>query len=203
MSPPPATQTTSLPSTPVGSHSTIRPTISSRNVLGAKPISSTSFNSSVLNPTSTTTLNSSVPSLQPPPSNNLFSASTNGGSYSAPKYNLSMAQPLSQSNGSSGVMQPSSMQYRGGLSQPMQPIQPSQPTKNAFTAPNYNLSLSPSNPIPSFSTPPLQPSQPAPPSFFNAGMGVLAPSKPPQPTWGSTTTNKQNNTDWGDFDPLG
>lgn len=197
MSPPPATQTTSLPSTPVGSHSTTRPTISNRNVLGTKPISSASFNSSVLNPTSTTTLNSSVPSLQPSPSNNLFSASTNGGSYSTPKYNLSMAQPLSQSN---GVMQPSSMQYRGGLSQP---IQPSQPTQNAFTTPNYNLSLSPNNPIPSFSTPPLQPSQPAPPPFFNAGMGVLAPSKPPQPTWGSTATNKQNNTDWGDFDPLG
>ena len=80
---------------------------------------------------------------------------------------------------------------------------PVQPTQNSFTAPNYSISLPPSNPIPSFSTPPLQPSQPTPPPFFNAGMGVLAPSKPPQPTWGSATTNKPNTNDWGDFDPLG
>lgn len=182
----------------LSSHLTTRPTVSSRNVSGAKPTSPTSFN-----PMVATTSSSPIPHLRPPPSTNLFPASTSANSYSAPNHNLNLAKPLSRSNGSNGVMQPSSTQYGGSLSQPMQPIQPSQPTKNTFTAPNYNISLPPSNPIPSFSTLPLQPSQPAPPPFFNAGMGVLAPSKPPQPTWGSTTTNKPNNSDWGDFDPLG
>jgi len=185
----------------VSSHLATRPAVSSRNVLGAKPIPPTSFSSSAFNPTGTTTPSPSIPPLRPPPSNNLFSVSTSTSSYSAPNYNL--AQPLSRSNGSNSVMQPSSTQYGGGLSQPMQPIQPSQPTQNTFSAPNYNISLPPSNPISSFSNLPLQPSQPTPPPFFNAGMGVLAPSKPPQPTWGSTTTNKPNNSDWGDFDPLG
>lgn len=178
-------QTASLPPTPIASsHSTTRPMVSSRNALGAKPMSSTSFNS-----TSATTLNSSIPSLRPPPSNGLFSASTNTSSYSAPSYNLNLSQPLSQSSNLNSVVRS------------MQPIQPSQPTQNAFTVPNYNISLPPSNPIPSFSSPPLQPSQPAPPPFFNAGMGVLAPSKPAQPAWG-TTANKSNNNDWGDLDPL-
>ena len=209
LSPPPVTQTTSLPSTPmVSSNLTIHPTppSSSRNTLGAKPISPSSFSSSTLKPTSPTTLNSSIPTLRPPASNNLFSTPASTSSYSAPNYNLNMTQPLSQSGGSNGMIQPPSTQYGGGLSQPMQPMQPirpSQSTQNTFAAPNYSISLPPSNPIPSFSAPPLQPSQPTPPPFFNAGMGVLAPSKPPQPTWGSGTTNKPNSNDWGDFDPLG
>lgn len=189
----------------VSSNSATRQTLSTRNALGTKPISSSSFNSSTFNPTSTTTPNSSIPSLLPPPSNNLFSASTSTSSHSTPNYNLSMAQSPSQSNSPNGIMQPSSTQY-GGLSQPMQSVQHmklSQPTRISFMAPNYDIPLPPSNPIPSFSSLPLQPSQPAPPPFFNAGMSLLAPSKPPQPTWGSTTTNKPNNNDWGDFDPLG
>ena len=190
----------------ISSHSAIRPAASSRNALGAKPTPPISFNSPAFNPSSTLTPNSSIPSLRPPPSNNLFSASTSTSGYSAPSYNLSLTQQLSPSNGSNGIIQPPPTQYGGGLSQPMQPMQPkqpSQPTQKTFAAPNYNISLHTSNPIPSFSSPPIQPSQPTPPPFFNAGMGVLAPSKPSQPAWGSAVANKPNNNDWGDFDPLG
>ena len=189
----------------VSSHSPLRPVTSSRNPLGAKPISSSSFASSAFNPTSTTTQNSSIPPLRPPPSNSSFSTSTTTNRYASPNYNLHMTQPPSQSNNSNGVMQPSSTIF-GGFSPPMQPMspkQPPQPAQNTYVAPNYSISLPPSNPVSSYSNSPLQPTQPTPPPFFNAGMGVLSPSKPPQPTWGSTTANKLNNNDWGDLDPLG
>ncbi|KAF9792473.1 other/SCY1 protein kinase [Thelephora terrestris] len=196
ISPPPVTQTASLPSTPVvSSNATLRPTIPGRNPLGAKPIPSSSLNSSAYNTSSLTTLNSAIPSLSPLQSSNSFSSSKSTSNYSAPNYNPNMAQPLSQSNRSNGTMQPSSIQF-GSFSQPMQPTQHTQST---FMAPNYNVSLPQSNPISAFSSPPPQQT---PPPFFNAGMGVLSPSKPPQPTWGSMA-NKPSNNDWGDLDPLG
>ena len=204
--PPQVMQTISLPPTPmISPNQAIRPSVSSRNPLGARPISSGSFNPSAFNPTSTTTLNPSVPPLQPPPSKNMFSTSTSVGGYSAPNYNLNMARSMSQSSNPNGVTQSPPIQF-GSFSQPIQPMQPKQPpppTQSSFTAPNYNISLAPNNPAPSFSSPPLQPAQPAPPPFFNAGMGVLSPSKPPQPAWGSTMANKPNSNDWGDLDPLG
>ncbi|KAF7338639.1 Protein kinase domain-containing protein ppk32 [Mycena venus] len=71
--------------------------------------------------------------------------------------------------------------------------------------PNYNISLSTmtptSPPLPSFVSPT------PPPINFSSTLvatppamgGVLAPSKPPQPSW---SAKKPSQNDWGDFDPL-
>ncbi|KAK7023898.1 protein kinase domain-containing protein ppk32 [Favolaschia claudopus] len=67
--------------------------------------------------------------------------------------------------------------------------------------PNYNISLSTSPPLPSFTNPAPPPMNfsstlvPASPAMSN----VLAPSKPPQPSW---SAKKPTQNDWGDFDPL-
>ncbi|KAJ6618313.1 kinase-like domain-containing protein [Mycena sp. CBHHK59/15] len=67
--------------------------------------------------------------------------------------------------------------------------------------PNYNISLPTSPPLPSYTTP-------TPPIGFSSSPmmatphvmgGVLAPSKPPQPSWSS---KKPSNNNWEDFDPL-
>jgi SCY1-like protein 2 len=94
------------------------------------------------------------------------------------------------------------------MMQPLQPnltgsfLQPQQVPKNQFPAPNYNIALPTVNPAPT-SPFPLAPSPPAmlPPPFFNAGTGVMAPSKPKQPTWGNSA-NRSSKDDWADFDPL-
>ncbi|OSD01672.1 kinase-like protein [Trametes coccinea BRFM310] len=70
----------------------------------------------------------------------------------------------------------------------------------APSAPNYNITLPPAQPMPPASTA-------SPPPFFAAQMSmnsVLAPSKPAQPQWtGNTNSTKQlSKDDWGDFDPL-
>ncbi|KAJ7184210.1 kinase-like domain-containing protein [Mycena filopes] len=78
------------------------------------------------------------------------------------------------------------------------PIQPQKP--------NYNISLPASTPLPSFatSTPPINfsssPMMATPPAMgMGMGGGLLAPSKPPQPSWSAQKTNKSS---WEDFDPL-
>jgi SCY1-like protein 2 len=43
-----------------------------------------------------------------------------------------------------------------------------------------------------------QPAMTPPGVSMNAG--ILAPSKPAQPSWGSSASSGKN--DWGDFDPL-
>ncbi|KAJ6500441.1 kinase-like domain-containing protein [Mycena sanguinolenta] len=75
-----------------------------------------------------------------------------------------------------------------GFSQPTPVTQPLKP--------NYNISLPTNPPLPSFasSTPPINFS-PSPPAMG----GLLAPSKPPQPSW---SAKKPSQNDWGDFDPL-
>ncbi|KAF5391896.1 hypothetical protein D9757_001705 [Collybiopsis confluens] len=74
---------------------------------------------------------------------------------------------------------------------------PQQPQK-----PNYNISLPSVVPAPnalgamSGTLPPAM----SPSINNNIAMGMLTPSKPPQPSWNATKLSKD---DWGDFDPLG
>ncbi|KAI0317305.1 hypothetical protein OF83DRAFT_1058941, partial [Amylostereum chailletii] len=156
----------------------------------------------------------------PPPSN--YSSSFQptsplaSSSFTSPPMNGGMAPMQPNHTGPSFSRPPS-------LSMGQQPLAPAKP--------NYNLNLSQlsSNPppFPSFGAPPSmsppvmqQPSFPAlapamtpsvpmslssPPTIASRpGMGdLLAPSRPQQPSWAGTGTNKQlSQTDWGDFDPL-
>ncbi|KAJ7771771.1 kinase-like domain-containing protein [Mycena metata] len=90
--------------------------------------------------------------------------------------------------------QPSAYTPQPAYTPKTQPIQPQKP--------NYNISLPASTPLPSFvaSTPPINfsssPMMATPPAM---GGGLLAPSKPPQPSWSAQKTNKSS---WEDFDPL-
>ncbi|KAJ6488644.1 kinase-like domain-containing protein [Mycena vitilis] len=76
-----------------------------------------------------------------------------------------------------------------------QPQPSTQPPK-----PNYNMSLATSPPIPSYTSP-------MPPMSFTSPMmatppamgGLLAPSKPAQPSWSAA---KPSTNGWEDFDPL-
>ncbi|KAG6874310.1 hypothetical protein C0995_001535 [Termitomyces sp. Mi166 len=85
------------------------------------------------------------------------------------------------------------------------------PLAPAQQKPNYNISLEPATaanqttlPLGAFSVTPQAPSQPtpfiplatAPPEMGS----MLAPSKPPGPTWGGS--KQPSKDDWGDFDPL-
>ncbi|KAJ7445769.1 kinase-like domain-containing protein [Mycena galericulata] len=96
-----------------------------------------------------------------------------------------------------GPMSSSSQSTMLGFSQPtytpQAPIQ--QPPK-----PNYNITLPTSPPLPSYSTP-------TPPIGFSSPFmatppvmgGLLAPSKPSQPSWSAKKPSKDS---WEDFDPL-
>ncbi|KAF7295265.1 Kinase-like protein [Mycena indigotica] len=66
--------------------------------------------------------------------------------------------------------------------------------------PNYNISLTPSAPM-AATTPPMFTSSPMMAAPLTMGSGVLAPSKPAQPSW--STASKPSKDDWADFDPLG
>ncbi|KAF8919611.1 kinase-like domain-containing protein [Mucidula mucida] len=175
--------TQSLPASP-------RYSQSSSNRLGAKPIPSSSFNSNT---------------FPPPPTNRV--ASLNSPSRqsfgSIPAFNAASMVPLqpSSTGGSiptSPAFQPSKPNYSISFSMD------STPSMSTFQSSPMSASPAPpmfsSSPMqpPLFATPPPQPVQTPPPGMG----GILAPSKPSQPTWG-TSTSKLSKSDWGDFDPLG
>lgn len=153
-------------------------------VLGSKPIQPNSFNPGAFNstpPKPSFGSNSMTPVIHPnytggfsqPPQ-----ASTNH--FAAPNYTGNV------------TMQPLQPNFTGGYLP-----KPPQAPQNNISSPNYKVSLPSMTPIAAPSTQAM-----SPPPFFNAGMGVLAPSKPQQPTWGNSTS-KSSKDDWGDFDPLG
>lgn len=109
------------------------------------------------------------------------------------------ATPTRSSLSTSTPLVPQTSQRPPVVQHTMQP-QTMQP--QTLTAPNYNITLPPA---PTMSFAPMAPSMPASaPPLFAANMGgILAPSKPAQPSWSSNGTGKQlSKSDWGDFDPL-
>ncbi|KAF7311612.1 Kinase-like protein [Mycena kentingensis (nom. inval.)] len=150
------------------------------------------------------------------------SSSSSGFSFPAPPAHA--PRPSFGSTGSGlGLGKPN---YNVSLSTtPMAPsTSASTPPASQVPKPNYNISLPPSAPMASFATasPPMafssgapafsSPSTgaPTPPMAFSSspmmaapltmGGGILAPSKPAQPSWSSSKPSKD---DWADFDPLG
>jgi len=120
---------------------------------------------------------------------------------------LRPAQPKPSNITSSPLMQAMQPQSTGGYGQ----SSGTTPTlQQQIQKPNYNISLPTTSPMA-----PMVPSLPAsslggsfgasamssPPLFASppAMRSMLAPSKPPQPSWNA---NKRTNNDWGDFDPL-
>lgn len=111
------------------------------------------------------------------------------------------------------------------FSQPLQPMSATSPSTTFMSTlspqpqmvrshsaqaarPNYDIllpSTAPITPQTFFSTPmqasapPLAPSRPP---TFGGAQGVLKPSAPPAPKWG-TGAGQKGKQDWGDFDPLG
>ncbi|KAJ7043254.1 kinase-like domain-containing protein [Mycena alexandri] len=165
-------------------------------------------------PASTSTINTntfqtrSVPSspqhssFQPRPSRlgTLPAASPPSFSFpSPPAQRPSYTTPAaSQSSLSSAFSQHAAYTPQPAYTPQTQPIQPQKP--------NYNISLPASTPLPSFaaSTPPINfsssPMRATPPAMsMGMGGGLLAPSKPPPPSWSAQKTNKSS---WEDFDPL-
>jgi len=225
LSPPPsAPQIVSLPSSPRVPPNFTEPSrtngarLANRG-LGSSHLQSSSFNTAVFG------TNIPKPPIGSPIAPPIQPNYTGGSSQSKPSTSLFtspiLMQPLQPNT--PPMAPPIQPNYTGGSSQPiaskslfmspslMQALQPnttsgfSQPPqapKNQFAAPNYNISLPTMSPTP-MSSFPLVPSAPStsPPPFFNGGTGVMAPSKPLQPTWGNST-NKSSKDDWADFDPL-
>ncbi|KAH8108130.1 other/SCY1 protein kinase [Cristinia sonorae] len=173
----------------------------------------------------------SLPSSPKQNSLSLGSASrvrTNTGFGTPTSYNLSTTQrPATQARPSFPPPQRSSLSTAVPLVPQTQTSVSTIPT-NSAPAPNYNISLTPAT-MPTTISPPLQPALAPQPSFVSqpppnapinpmsyssaplvpsgptmASMGsVLAPSKPPQPSWTTGGGSKQlSQADWGDFDPL-
>jgi len=100
------------------------------------------------------------------------------------------------------------------LNPPMAPSVQPKPTQFSFSAPNYNISMAPSNPPSLFTTPispPAVPMAPIAPQQFGmmtthmqptppAMGGLLIPSRPAQST--SKSSNSLSKDDWASFDPL-
>ena len=134
----------------------------------------------------------------------------------ASSFNSAAFSPPSQSRPTLGGLARSSV----STSSPLVP-QTSQSLQAASTiasnGPYYNISMAPalvasspqvlpSVPLqPTLHAQPMAPNLSTPSLFATSGMNVLAPSRPPQPTWPTSngTSNKQlTKDDWGDFDPL-
>ncbi|KAF8184949.1 kinase-like protein [Mycena galopus ATCC 62051] len=169
-------QTPSLPGSPQQSNFQPRP-----SRLGSSTVTSSSYSSFP-----------SPPAQRSPPSYTSTPVSHfTGSAFSQPTYTPPAAPPKSNYNISLSTTTPPMSQF----SQPTTYTPPAaQPPK-----PNYNISLPTNPPLPSFASP-------TPPINFSASMvasppmgGLLAPSKPPQPSW---SAKKPSQNDWGDFDPL-
>ncbi|KAJ3537392.1 hypothetical protein NMY22_g5608 [Coprinellus aureogranulatus] len=88
------------------------------------------------------------------------------------------------------------------------PLAPSNTFNSATSKPNYNLNISENSTTPppfaqqpSLFATPMAPIRAASPPMM--GVGLLTPSKPPQPQWPGTNSQKQlTAADLGDFDPL-
>lgn len=125
------------------------------------------------------------------------------------------AKPMATQSFDSTAFTPA--QSRSPLAQSVVVNPPYRPSSqpNQLNKPNYDLSLPAAAPMPSF-TSPMAPAQSNPPFMTSfaptmqysapkpafatpplGGGGILAPSKPPQKTYGKPTSN-----DWADFDPL-
>ncbi|WVF70713.1 hypothetical protein IAT40_005506 [Kwoniella sp. CBS 6097] len=215
------------PSAPSSTTNALRPTTSttttaSSSRLKARPVPSTSFNSSAFqDPTPTSKPVSAFPTLSPAPT---------GGSTS----NFAPLQPSTTGSSSTSTLWPG----QGGQGQNR--------TMSATGGPNYNLSLSPqaphqhttssSSPLSFMSSPPTlaaplsQPSQPqyqTPPSAAQTQAqaptqppaitmkpppgwqsGLMQPTSAAKPIWGKSAGGAGGGGgggkgDWGDFDPLG
>ncbi|KAJ6606557.1 kinase-like domain-containing protein [Mycena vulgaris] len=102
------------------------------------------------------------------------------------------AQRPSYATTTSPVSQPTISMFSQPTYTPQAPTQPPKP--------NYNISLPTSPPLPSYAAP-------MPPTAFSSPLmatppamgGLLAPSKPPQPSWSAKKPSKDS---WEDFDPL-
>jgi len=187
----------SLPASP---RMTINTTPARPSKLGAKPVSSSSFNSAFTN------LSQSNSSSLPPP---LSPPSSSGG------FGLS----LPPSAPAQKPQQPQRPNYNISLStSPMAATpQATQQQQQQPPKPNYNISFSPmalSSPSPpplpsmsgpplSFSAPPLQASTPLTPAGGMGGMvNMNSMMAPMQPSRLSTPSKPPSSNDWGDFDPL-
>ncbi|KAJ3559888.1 hypothetical protein NM688_g66 [Phlebia brevispora] len=133
---------------------------------------------------------------------------------SSSSFNSSAFSPPTQSRPSLFTPARSSL----SASNPLNPQPQRQPTlsqSQAPPAPNYNISLPPAPIMSSASMAPMtplassgpmasvMPTPAAPPVFATNMGGILAPSRPAQPSWPTNGTAKQlSKDDWGDFDPL-
>lgn len=191
------------PTAPNSSRNNGTRSISSR-ALGSKPIQPNSFNSGGFNsivPKPSFGTSSMSPPIQPSYTGGFAPPPQAAPSqFTTPNYTGGFSQPPQSVQSQSSVpnytsnvtMQPLKPNFSGSYS----PKPPQAPYNNA-ASPNYNVSLPSMTPMAAPATQSM-----SPPPFFNAGMGVLAPSKPQQPTWGNST-NQPSKDIWGDFDPLG
>ncbi|KAG8934229.1 hypothetical protein FRC01_004309 [Tulasnella sp. 417] len=102
---------------------------------------------------------------------------------SKPNYNIVLPPASNAPAPTIGGLGSATSSFGTGFPPPLQP-QSRNPPPLSFTAP-----------------PPMQPQQPSfPPPQMGMGMGLLQPSKAPQPAWGGGTGQK--NASLSDFDPL-
>ncbi|KAJ3728853.1 other/SCY1 protein kinase [Lentinula raphanica] len=112
---------------------------------------------------------------------------------------LGSVPPLTANNAVGSFMTP--LQPSNTLSSPPKPVPPLS-GGSAPQGPNYNIALPSVPPVPNPTSPPTM-SAMTPSMMNNSPMmmgGLLTPSKPPQPSWNTSTKSSTN--DWGDFDPL-
>ncbi|KAG8890582.1 hypothetical protein FRB98_007136 [Tulasnella sp. 332] len=134
-------------------------------------------NASYLSASNPPTGGFSVNVMQPTSTTSSSSAkswSTPQQQYNKPNYNISLSTPAGPSNTSSSQFQPWN------------------PPVAALTSSFHQPQTNPK----SFGMPPVQPQTPG------LSMGLLAPSKPAAPAWGSGKSQKQNLSGLADFDPL-
>ncbi|KAJ7261397.1 kinase-like domain-containing protein [Mycena haematopus] len=172
--------THSLPASPQQSSFQPRPSL-----LGSSTVTSSTY-SSFPSPPAQRSPPTQAPSYSPTPASQStmsgFSQTYTSPAVPSPKPNYNIS--LSTAPAMSGIPQPTP--YTPPTTQPPRP--------------NYNISLPTNPPLPSFASP-------TPPINFSASLvasspamgSLLAPSKPPQPSW---SAKKPSQNDWGDFDPL-
>lgn len=146
----------------------------------------------------------SLSNASQPPMSRVSSSYSTASSPAKPNYNISLSTSSPAPSPPSAPILPAPPSF----SSPP-PLQPSQPSRPSYGSPNYSISLSSTPqaptggstvPPPLFATPMV--ATPTPPTMgMGMGGGILQPSKPAQPTWGSGS-KQLSKADWGDFDPL-
>ncbi|KIO24498.1 hypothetical protein M407DRAFT_26107 [Tulasnella calospora MUT 4182] len=149
---------------------------------GAKP--SFQQSSSLFTAPPTTTSTPAFTPLQPKPmGGSPFTSMAQPQQQQSYKPNYNIVLPSASNVSNIGGLGSATSSFGSGFPPPLQP-QSQNPPPLSFTAP-----------------PPMQPQQPSfPPPQMGMGMGLLQPSKAPQPAWGGGTGQK--NAALSDFDPL-